>query len=44
MEVRDEVTYFRITCYSATKNTMAFEELATYGVAENNKVKHLEVV
>lgn len=37
-------TYFRVTCYSVTKYTMVCEELATGGVAENNKVRHLEVV
>jgi len=42
--VRDDVTYLRVTRYSFTKNTMVFEQLATCGVAENNKVRHLEVV
>jgi hypothetical protein len=41
--VRGDVTYFRVTCYSVTKNDMVFEELAACGVAENNRVMNLEV-
>jgi hypothetical protein len=42
--VRGDVAYLRVTRYSVTKNTMVFEDLATCGVAENNKIRHLEVV
>ena len=41
--VRGDVTYFRVTCYSFTKSEMVFEELVAWGVAENNKVRNLEV-
>ena len=41
--VRGDATYFRVTCYSVTKNEMVFEELAACGVAENNRVRNLEV-